>query len=198
MNNLQVAEVRGIRVLTTKQIAQCYNVEEKRIKQNYSNNGSRFIAGKHYIYLSGVDLKEFKKQVENFDLVNYKSSHLYLWTEKGALLHAKSINTDKAWEVYEYLVDFYFRAKEEPRQQPSKPQGSPVVDIPVNEKAQRLLLELRKCMAGMESLLSMYNKYSTEENSQKVAYVIQQQGMAIADASISIGQLKPQIIDKVL
>lgn len=28
------------------------------------------------------------------------------------LLHAKSLNTDKAWEVYDYLVDFYFRAKE--------------------------------------------------------------------------------------
>lgn len=37
---------------------------------------------------------------------------LYLWTEKGALLHAKSLNTDKAWQVYDYLVDFYFRAKE--------------------------------------------------------------------------------------
>lgn len=33
---------------------------------------------------------------------------------KGALLHAKSLNTDKAWEVYDYLVDFYFRAKEKP------------------------------------------------------------------------------------
>ena len=32
--------------------------------------------------------------------------------KKGALLHAKSLNTDKAWEVYDYLVDFYFRAKE--------------------------------------------------------------------------------------
>lgn len=38
---------------------------------------------------------------------------LYLWTEKGVLLHAKSLNTDKAWEVYDYLVDYYFRAEEE-------------------------------------------------------------------------------------
>ncbi|MCM1507394.1 MAG: hypothetical protein NC177_09715 [Ruminococcus flavefaciens] len=36
---------------------------------------------------------------------------LYLWTERGALLHAKSINTDKAWEVYEFLVDNYFRVR---------------------------------------------------------------------------------------
>lgn len=31
---------------------------------------------------------------------------------KGALLHAKSLNTNKAWQVYDYLVDFYFRVKE--------------------------------------------------------------------------------------
>lgn len=37
---------------------------------------------------------------------------LYLWTEKGALLHAKSLNTDKAWEVYDYLVETYFRVKQ--------------------------------------------------------------------------------------
>lgn len=47
-------------------------------------------------------------------MVASRTSHIYLWTEKGALLHAKSLNTDKAWEVYDYLVDFYFRAKEKP------------------------------------------------------------------------------------
>lgn len=28
---------------------------------------------------------------------------------KGAFLHAKSLNTDKAWELYDKLVDSYFR-----------------------------------------------------------------------------------------
>lgn len=28
------------------------------------------------------------------------------------MLHAKSINTDKAWDVYEQLLDVYFRTKE--------------------------------------------------------------------------------------
>ena len=30
-------------------------------------------------------------------------------TEKGAWLHAKSLNTDQAWEAYESLVDDYYR-----------------------------------------------------------------------------------------
>ena len=40
-----------------------------------------------------------------------KASKLYLWTEKGAFLHAKSLNTDTAWEVYDRLVDNYFNKK---------------------------------------------------------------------------------------
>jgi len=37
---------------------------------------------------------------------------LHLWTEKGAWLHAKSLNTDKAWEAYETLVDDYYAVKQ--------------------------------------------------------------------------------------
>lgn len=29
--------------------------------------------------------------------------------EKGIILHAKSLNTDKAWEVYDTLVETYFK-----------------------------------------------------------------------------------------
>jgi hypothetical protein len=38
---------------------------------------------------------------------------MMLWTEKGALLHAKSLNTDKAWDVYNELVDTYFRKQQQ-------------------------------------------------------------------------------------
>lgn len=106
-------ELKGIRVLTSKQLAECYESTPVRIKQNFNENRNRFVDGKHYISLTGDELKAFKKQVGNSYLVANRTSHLYLWTEKGALLHAKSLNTDKAWEVYDYLVDFYFRAKEE-------------------------------------------------------------------------------------
>lgn len=110
----QTIEQQGIRVLTTKQIAREYEVKEQQISQNFKNNRTKFIEGKHYVSLSGDELKEFKKRFEKIEVVNSRASHLYLWTEKGALLHAKSLNTDKAWEVYDYLVDFYFRAKDKP------------------------------------------------------------------------------------
>jgi len=82
-----------------------------KIRQNYNNNKDRYELGRHFYLLDGDELQELKNKVENFDLVK-QSRHLMLWTEKGALLHAKSLNTDKAWQVYEMLVDTYFKAKE--------------------------------------------------------------------------------------
>ena len=120
----ETVEFEGTRVLTTRQIADSYETKEVQIHQNFKNNRMRFVEGKHYISLSGDELKTFKNHLEKIEVVKNRTSHLYLWTEKGALLHAKSLNTDKAWEVYDYLVDFYFRAKEEPK-------PVPVVTVPV-------------------------------------------------------------------
>lgn len=108
----QLVEVKGIRVLTSKQLAEKYGTTTDIIKKNFSRNRDRYVEGKHYISFTGDELKAFKDQVTFGHLVDKRTSHLYLWTEKGALLHAKSLNTDKAWEVYDYLVDYYFRAQE--------------------------------------------------------------------------------------
>ena len=112
----KIIEVRGMRVLTTKQIAEAYGTEPERIKLNYRYNKKRFVEGKHIIPIEGQELREFKARYQ-FDTQFKYAKSLYLWTEKGALLHAKSLNTDKAWEVYDYLVDYYFRAEEEKKPQ---------------------------------------------------------------------------------
>ncbi|EID3015364.1 hypothetical protein LB105_005370, partial [Salmonella enterica] len=37
---------------------------------------------------------------------------LILWTERGAARHAKMLETDQAWEVFEKLEDCYFSQKQ--------------------------------------------------------------------------------------
>ena len=139
MHNLQVIEKDGIRVLTSRQLAEEYGTTADTIKVNFTRNRERFIEGKHYISLSGNDLKLFKDKVTECNLVGKTAKKLYLWTEKGALLHAKSLNTDKAWEVYDHLVDFYFRAKEE---KPETAQGQQAAEkkavIPVNTRTEKM------------------------------------------------------------
>lgn len=120
MQNLEIIEVKGVRVLTTKQLAEAYGADVKTIQYNFRYNKNRYILGKHYIEVFGEELRELKTRSEFHSSLKYAKS-LYLWTEKGALLHAKSLNTDKAWEVYDYLVDFYFRAKGEPEKNEAVP-----------------------------------------------------------------------------
>ena len=114
MQNLQVIELKGQRVLTTRQLASAYETDVKVIQNNFSRNKERYVAGKHYIYMDRDELREVKTTYPQFEGELKRTSRAHFWTEKGALLHAKSLNTDKAWEVYDYLVDFYFRAKEQP------------------------------------------------------------------------------------
>ena len=108
----QTIEIKGSKVLTTKQIAEAYGVTKEKIIYNFNYNKDKYILGKHYIEVFGEELRRLKRTCEIQVSFKYAKS-LYLWTEKGALLHAKSLNTDKAWQVYDYLVDFYFRTKEE-------------------------------------------------------------------------------------
>ena len=106
MNNLTVTEYKNIRVLTTQQIAEAYESDVRIISNNFNRNKERYVEGKHFVCLEGEELKAFKTN-HHFD-ESSRINKLYLWTEKGAFLHAKSLNTDKAWEVYDRLVDEYF------------------------------------------------------------------------------------------
>lgn len=110
MNNLQVIENNDQRVLTTAQIAEEYGTTERRISENFNANKEHYVEGKHYYCLTGEEKRDFLNRTE----IPYgsRATNFYLWTEKGALLHAKSLNTDKAWEAYEFLVDTYFAVKE--------------------------------------------------------------------------------------
>lgn len=109
--NLTPIENEGKRVLTTAQLAESYETSVDTINRNFNRNKERYTEGKHYYCLTGNELKEFfasdKLSVANSGKIRI----LYLWTEKGALLHAKSLNTDKAWEVYDLLVENYFRQR---------------------------------------------------------------------------------------
>ena len=115
MTNLVPMEWKGQRIMTTKTLAECYGTEENNIRNNYNNNKGRFIEGKHLYKLSGAELKEFTNylQINNIDAqISSKARSLILWTERGVARHAKLLDTDMAWNVYEQLEDTYFKVQE--------------------------------------------------------------------------------------
>ena len=111
MSSLIPAEHQGQRILTTSQLAEAYGTGANPIIVNFSRNKDRYQVGKHYFCLEGDELKELKGDLANCNVAP-NVHKLYLWTEKGAWLHAKSLNTDKAWEAYETLVDDYYAVKQ--------------------------------------------------------------------------------------
>lgn len=101
---------RGVPVVTTETLAQAYEVDAVSIRKNFSCNKERFTEGKHYYTLSGNDLREFKNRVteSNSVQIGKNSRSLTLWTERGAARHAKMLNSDRAWDVFELLEETFF------------------------------------------------------------------------------------------
>lgn len=112
VETLPAITFQGAPVITTELLANLYGTEPKNLQMNFANNESRFAAGKHFFKLEGDALKEFKGLNRPNDIgsveISRHTRNLTLWTERGAARHAKMLDTDQAWEVFERLEDAYF------------------------------------------------------------------------------------------
>lgn len=113
INDTQVSIInfKSIPVVTTAMLADFYGTEVNNIQQNHLRNNERFIDGKHFFKLEGAELKAFK-QLTDSKTVSRNTRNLILWTERGAARHAKMLDTDQAWDVFEQLEDCYFHRQE--------------------------------------------------------------------------------------
>lgn len=171
MNDLTVTEYKNIRVLTTQQIAESYGTNVDTITRNFNRNKDRYIEGKHYIALEGTEKKDFL-DLGQFDRGLKNAKTLYLWTEKGAFLHAKSLNTDKAWEVYDRLVDEYFEKPKLPSwTMDDKIQILAQGNIELKEKIDAVNDDLQEFKRDMP-LLALECQKITKAKNQKVVPIL--------------------------
>jgi len=167
MNELQITEYKNIRVLTTQQIAEAYGSDTRVISNNFNRNKDRYVEGKHYICLEDGEKREFVDH-HQIDDGSKKASKLYLWTEKGAFLHAKSLNTDTAWEVYDRLVDNYFeKPKAVPMTTDQKIQLLAQGNVELTERIDKVDKDLQEFKADMP-LLALECQRITRAKNQKV------------------------------
>ncbi|HFV9064041.1 ORF6N domain-containing protein [Escherichia coli] len=118
VKNLSPVTYNQIPVITTELLARLYGTEAIRIQQNHHENKSRFIEGKHFFKAVGDELKNLRlvlNESQNEVKISPKTRSLILWTERGAARHAKMLETDQAWEVFEKLEDSYFNQYEKER-----------------------------------------------------------------------------------
>jgi uncharacterized protein YukE len=160
--SLMVIEQNGQRVLTTQQLAEAYGTDMERIQVNFNRNKERYKEGKHFILLQGDELKQFKATYQIDNQLKF-ATKLYLWTEKGAWLHAKSLNTDEAWEAYERLVDEYYSIKENAINiQMLSPQLQALVSLELRQKQlEKELEEAKKQVTAVQHRLDNIDRIDT-------------------------------------
>lgn len=158
--DLQIIEYRGLRVVTTEQMAVGYGATEKMLTNNFSRNESRFVEGKHFFKVEGAELQEFKRLPSLRGLVSKYTSQLILWTERGAANHAKMLETDQAWGYHEDLVEFYFTQRDAIALPVSRKELALMV-IEAEERAEAAALENKTLSATVESLEKHFTKGMT-------------------------------------
>ena len=145
----------GKKAMLVKDIAEIHEREVKVINQTINKNINRF--------KFDVDIIDLKSKVNQNDLTEKygfevhsvrMSKNIYLLSERGYSKLLKILEDDKAWEVYEELVDNYFNMRSEQKKLPS-----------TREAIQQLLLqgveEVNQRVDDMEERLS-----NVEENAK--------------------------------
>lgn len=101
---------KGLPVVTTEMLAKAYGCDTENIRKNFNRNRERFVEGKHFFMLTNGDLRKFRDCVTNCHAqIPARTRNLTLWLERGAARHAKMLNTDQAWDVFEMLEETFFR-----------------------------------------------------------------------------------------
>lgn len=107
-NAVHVIEWNNQRVITTREIAIHHNMQVKIINQKFRRNQKHFTENKDYYVVATEYLRsQMATTISSMD----RSDEVYLFTESGYMKFVKTINDDKAWTIYNQLVEYYFVIK---------------------------------------------------------------------------------------
>lgn len=151
----------GTPVITTELLAQVYEIDTNNIKVNFNRNKDKFKDGVHYFLLQGEDLRAFKREVTESNLVAPNVNQLYLWTERGANRHCKILDTPKAWEQFDNLEETYFLVKEQRKQKAIRESAA------AEKRATAMLLNAKNRTAAF--LQNIYNQAGVKPEYQALA-----------------------------
>lgn len=109
IGNITRIEYGGQPVIPTARLAEFYETSAENLRVNFFNaqKKARFVEGKHFFKVEGAALDTLRNDEIGLQISPMTRS-LYLWTKRGCARHAKMLNTDMAWEVFEALEDSYF------------------------------------------------------------------------------------------
>lgn len=103
--------------------------------------------------------------------------------------------------MYDYLVDFYFRVKNEcvpveKSELEKKKSGRAVVDVPENADMQKAIRDVRKYLNALDVIMIEYNVYRCEENFQNLKRNLDIIWLGLGRKIVDLMGMEPQIIIK--
>lgn len=148
-NELQIKEYQGQRVVTLKDIDTVHNRPEGTARRNFNTNKIHLIEGTDYFKVKCSEVRTFFVQTppNGFN----PNADITLITESGYLMLVKSFTDDLAWTVQRQLVNTYFKATPEQRQEAAKqtaldlqalsPELRTLINLELQQKEQAKALE---------------------------------------------------------
>lgn len=102
----------GKKAMLIKDIADIHKTDVRTINQTINRNRKRF--------KDGVDIIDLKSAITQSDIEKFgftqnafnASKNIYILSERGYAKLLKILEDDKAWEIYDELVDGYFSMRE--------------------------------------------------------------------------------------
>lgn len=107
MSNITPIEYNSKIVVTTQQIAKEHNLEVKVVNQKFRRNKKYFVEEIDYYIVESYKLRSHGVTTSKMD----RSGIVYLFTDSGYLKFVKTINDEKAWNIYNHLIETYFKIK---------------------------------------------------------------------------------------
>jgi hypothetical protein len=138
----------GKKAMLVKDIATIHGTTIKRVNELINRNRKRF--------KDSVDVIDLKQVVQNDLFSDYgftkaewgNANNIYLLSERGYSKLLKILEDDKAWEVYDQLVDNYFNQRQAIREnQPSLVTSKRLEIMEENAKTRRGSLLMKIAMA---------------------------------------------------
>lgn len=105
---VEIRQYNGQKVLTFKDIDLAHGRPEGTARKRFNDNKEHFIEGVDYFLVKPSDV-----QMSEFRTSEINNRGTTLVTESGYLMIVKSFTDNLSWDVQRFLVNSYFRAKEE-------------------------------------------------------------------------------------
>lgn len=104
--------------ILAKTVAEIHGIELKTVNQNIKRNEKHFRVGIDIIDLKNSVTQSYPLSELGFNKQTIANSrNIYLLSERGYAKLIKIMDTDKAWDIYEELLDNYFHMRDEKEEQ---------------------------------------------------------------------------------